>query len=120
MLNVPVEELSMGAVVAQNVLDLSGRMLVPAGTVLTAKHLRAFKIWGVEKVTIASAEDSAEPDRSVIPRDADPEQLEKARAIAAERFRHAPTDLPAMSLLHDLCVSRLLARILAPPPENAP
>ena len=120
MLKVAIEDLAAGAVVAQNVLDLSGRMLVPAGTALTAKHLRAFKIWGVEKVAIASAGDSAEPDRSVIPRDADPGQLERARAAATERFRHAPTDLPAMSLLYDLCVARNLSRGAAPPPEAAP
>ena len=120
MLKVAIEELAIGAVVAQNVLDLSGRLLVPAGTALTAKHLRAFKIWGIEKVAIASAEDSAEPDRSVIPRDANPEELEKARATATERFRFAPTNLPAMALLYDLCVARILRRTAAARPEAAP
>ncbi len=120
MLKVAIEDLAAGAVVAQNVLDLSGRMLVPAGTALTAKHLRAFKIWGVETVAIASAEDSSEPERCVIPRDADPEQLARARATATERFRHAPTDLPAMALLYDLCVARILSRTSATRPEAAP
>ena len=120
MLKVAIEELAIGAVVAQNVLDLSGRLLVPAGTALTAKHLRAFKIWGVERIAIASAEDSAEPDRSVIPRDANPEDLATARATATERFRFAPTDLPAMALLYDLCVARILARTAAARPEIAP
>ena len=120
MLKVAIVDLAVGAVVAQNVQDLSGRMLVPAGTALKAKHLREFKIWRIEKVAIVSPEDSAEPERSVIPRDADPEQLARARATATERFRHAPTDLPAMALLYDLCVARILSRDAATRPEAAP
>lgn len=120
MLKVATHTIEVGAVVAQNVLDLSGRLLVPAGTALTAKHLRAFKIWGVERIAITSAEDSAEPDRSVIPRDANPADLATARASATERFRFAPTDLPAMALLYDLCVARILARTAAARPEIAP
>ena len=50
----------------------------------------------------------------------DPEQLARARATATERFRHAPTDLPAMALLYDLCVARILSRDAATRPEAAP
>jgi hypothetical protein len=108
MNKIPVAEVSVGTVVAKPVYDVSGRMLVSAGTALTEKHLRAFKIWGIGKVCVDSG-DLAEPETGVIPRNADPEALARAKAVADERFRFASVAHPAMAMLYDLGVARILA-----------
>jgi len=45
-------DLKPGMVVARDVKDLHGRLLVPAGAKTSAKHLQIFKIWGVSEVFI--------------------------------------------------------------------
>ena len=110
-----IDELQPGAIAAKDVRDVSGRMLVPAGAALSEKHLRAFKIWGVEKVAVETASGSDDVDAPLSPRDADPEALARAQAEAAERFRCVPADHPVVAVLRDLCVSRLLARAASLP-----
>jgi len=41
------------------VFDRSGRLIIASGTVLTEKHLRAMKIWGVNRVDVADDADGA-------------------------------------------------------------
>ena len=47
-------DLQVGMTVAQDVKDRQGRLLIPAGTSLNEKHLRAVKLWGIAVVNIES------------------------------------------------------------------
>ena len=53
MRTVNVEDLSAGLTLARDVLAPNGRLLTPEGTVLTPKHIRIFKAWGVTEVDIS-------------------------------------------------------------------
>jgi hypothetical protein len=47
-----INEISPGMVLAANALDMSGRMLLGAGSEITPKHLKIFKTWGVTEVDV--------------------------------------------------------------------
>src|SRR6185369_10254927 len=50
---VAIENIETGMVLASDVLDRSGRMLLGAGAELTHKHLVIFRTWGVLEADIA-------------------------------------------------------------------
>ncbi len=53
---VAVNNLEAGMVTACNIKDRNGRMLLPAGTELTSKHMLIFRTWGVAEVAIVEPE----------------------------------------------------------------
>ena len=100
---IPVEEAEMGMVLAENVSDRRGRLLMPAGRVLEEKHLHALPMWGVTHIEIEwdEPESEAETSESVAP---------WAMAQAGEEigylFLHANTTHPVMQELNALRVRR--------------
>jgi hypothetical protein len=51
-----LENIKPGMVLASDAKDLNGRVLLKAGTELTEKHLRVFKIWGVSEAEIVGVD----------------------------------------------------------------
>lgn len=47
-----VGELTEGAVLADDVIDCSGRFLISKDTVIAASHIRVMKIWGIQEVVV--------------------------------------------------------------------
>ena len=60
---VNLEQAHAGMVLANDVKDRRGRLLMPAGRELTEKHMEAFRMWGVTSVEIEGgpAEEAAPP-----------------------------------------------------------
>ena len=81
---VSVDDLTAGMVIAEEMRDQQGRLLMPAGTELTERHLRAFQLWGIMTVRVLGR---AEWKRSA-PLELTPEQL-------AEGEAHRPGPVPA-------------------------
>ena len=48
-----------GMVVGKDVVDRHGRLLLQAGKVLSPKHLKIFKSWGIVELTVQVSESSA-------------------------------------------------------------
>ena len=61
---VALDQVHAGMVLADDVRDRRGRLLMPTGRELTEKHLEAFRMWGVGSVDIAGAP-TKEPPRRV-------------------------------------------------------
>jgi len=62
---IPTSKLESGMVLAGEVKDVNGRLLLAKGEEIQPSHIRVFKMWGVSEVNIVGEveiEDSAETD----------------------------------------------------------
>jgi hypothetical protein len=101
---VAVENIETGMVLASDVHDRSGRMLLGAGAELTQKHLVIFRTWGVLEADIVGQ--GADEATDQIPADVDPLELAAAEQALAPLFRHANLSHPAMLELMRLAALR--------------
>ena len=103
---VALDNLEIGMVLASDVLDRNGRMLLGAGAELNQKHLTIFRTWGVTDVDIAGIDYAdAEPP---LPAEIDPQALEQAELSLIPLFAHCGTDHPALKELLRLAAIRRL------------
>lgn len=91
---VAIENIEAGMVLASDVHDRSGRMLLGAGAELSQKHLVIFRTWGVLEADIAGQGNDEAADQ--IPADVDPLELAAVELALAPRFRHANRSHPAI------------------------
>jgi hypothetical protein len=90
-------------ILASDVLDRCGRLLVPKGIELKEKHLAALPAWGIQRIDIqGEAEGPAGPE---------PWALEAAERETAALFAHTNAKHPAMTALREACHRRLAERI---------
>jgi hypothetical protein len=54
MANIDIANLQPGMIVNSDVITNLGRLLLPAGTEITGKHLHIFRTWGITEVDIRS------------------------------------------------------------------
>lgn len=99
-----LDNLEIGMVLASDVKDRNGRMLLGAGAELTQKHLTIFRTWGVAEVDIAGI-DYAD-DETPLPAEVDPAAVEAAELSLIPLFKHAGTDHPALKELLRLAAIR--------------
>lgn len=59
-----VSELTEGAVLADNVIDCTGRFLISKDTVVAASHIRIMKIWGIKEVAVYQTAKAVESNNS--------------------------------------------------------
>jgi len=104
MAKVAVDNLEVGMVLAADVHDRAGRMLLGAGVELTPKHLVIFRTWGVEEATIVGGENGTEGP--ALPAEVTPELLAAAEAALAPHFQAANLEHPAMAELFRLASLR--------------
>jgi hypothetical protein len=101
---VSIENIETGMVLAGDVHDRSGRMLLGAGAELTQKHLVIFRTWGVLEADIAGH--GSDEDSDKIPADVDPLELAAAEQALAPLFRHSNREHPAIAELMRLAALR--------------
>jgi hypothetical protein len=61
---VPTDNIKSGQVLAEEVRDINGRLLLSKGHTIEAKHIRIFKIWGISEVNLAETgrhDDTSDP-----------------------------------------------------------
>jgi hypothetical protein len=105
MTRLRIDELNPGMVVAGDVCDRSGRLLLSAGSPLHERHLAVFRSWGVCTVEVASpGEPREDPPEPVT---LDPELRAEVEQSVARRFHHTDRKHPAIGTLFELCVQRL-------------
>ncbi len=49
---VPTDKIKPGQVLAEEVRDINGRLLLSKGHTIAANHIRIFKIWGISEVNL--------------------------------------------------------------------
>lgn len=102
---VAIDNIEAGMVLASDVHDRSGRVLLVAGAELTQKHLTIFRTWGVLEADIAgqgSSDEAVEP----VPADADPVELTAAEHELVPLFIHTNREHPAIIELMRLAALR--------------
>jgi len=100
----PIDNLEIGMVLASDVLDRTGRMLLGAGAELTQKHLTIFRTWGVVEADIAGID--YVNDEPPLPAEVDPAALEAAEEALQPLFAHAGVEHPALRELLRLAAIR--------------
>lgn len=99
-----LDELQPGMVLAEDAVHLNGRVLLRAGVVLTERHLRMFRMWGLIEAGIAGT--GPERLHTAKPEDADPEHVDELRASLNDRFRFADSAHPAIAELFRWCLEQ--------------
>jgi hypothetical protein len=89
-------------VLAADIVDGMGRLLLPSGTALTDKHLRYCQMWGVLDAEVVGDE----PPEPVAEVAIEPAVLAAAEAEIRPRFRHCELDHPAMDTVLRYCIQR--------------
>lgn len=100
----PIDNLEIGMVLANDVFDRTGRLLLGAGSELTPKHLTIFRTWGIVEADIAGIEHVAE--EPPLPAEVDPAALAAAEQELLPLFCHAGIDHPALRELLRLAAIR--------------
>jgi hypothetical protein len=95
-------------VLASDVRDRSGRMLLKAGAELTQKHLVIFRTWGVLEADIAG---QGGQTADQIPADVEPLQLAAAEDALEPLFRHTNRSHPAVIELMRLAALRKVQHV---------
>lgn len=109
-----LEQAQPGMVLAGDIRDKQGRLLLPAGRELTERALESLRYWGVGTVQVLGEAPPPEPDEAV-----PPEVLAQARRDTDERFRNAGWPHPLLDVLHSMAVTRR-AREMAARAGSAP
>jgi hypothetical protein len=106
---VPVDDLHAGMVLSEDVHDAQGRLLMPRGTALTDRHLRAFRLWGILGVRIRGDEAEDTGSRPAISATI----LAEAERQVRHRLRHNQLDQPLIAELLGAAILRLARRLQA-------
>lgn len=104
-MHVAIEAVEPGMELAADIKDAGGRLLLPAGTAVTEKHIRYFQMWGILQVEIVTDQAAVDAQPAI-----DPALLAQARTTVAPRFVHVDRDHPAMVVLFDYCAMALLRK----------
>jgi hypothetical protein len=102
MAQIDLETLGPGMILAADVVESTGQVLLRAGTEIEAKHLRVLRSWGIEQVEIAG-ERPPDPEETVLARTS-PEIVALAEAKVAHRFRLADPSHAAVIELRRLAL----------------
>ncbi|CAK0764982.1 conserved hypothetical protein [Gammaproteobacteria bacterium] len=105
---IKLEQVNAGMIIADNIKDRSGRVLLRSGTELTDKHIKILKTWGIRCIEISGADDAIETTPVII---IDPVLLAKAAKIADTLFQHVDREHSAMKELSALCVQHLAQQL---------
>jgi HD-like signal output (HDOD) protein len=96
----PTNKLKPGMVLAEEVRDINGRLLLAKGKSIQASHLRIFKIWGITDVPVygrVGIKDETQPD-------VDFEAVEKTKEKTLQIFSHVDLDHPVIAEIFRLSV----------------
>jgi len=95
-----INKLEPGMVLADEVRDLSGKLLLTKGKTVQLDHFRIFKIWGVTEVNILGNNGGKEEAKPNL----DPEQIEKIKESTMQVFSHTDLEHPAIKEIFGLSV----------------
>ena len=91
-------------VLADDLTDKMGRLLMTRGTVFTDKYLKICKMWGVVEAQVEGV--SGDDINAFELDDLDPKELAKATELVHKRFCQTDIDHPAIRELVRLCILR--------------
>lgn len=99
-----IKNLQAGMVLADDLTDRMGRLLMTRGTVFTEKYLKICKMWGIVEAQIEGISD--DDINAAALNDFDPFEIAKVSESVHERFCLTDMDHPANRELVRLCIMR--------------
>jgi HD-like signal output (HDOD) protein len=96
-----ISKLEPGMVLADEVRDLSGKLLLEKGKTIVPNNLRVLKIWGVTEVNICGNKG----DKKEIMPDFNSEQNKEVKEITQQVFHHNNCEHPAIKEIFRLSVA---------------
>lgn len=101
---VSIDLLETGMILAGDVFDRTGRLLLGSGTELTGKHLVIFRTWGVREANVSGMNDCEAPVQ--LPPDVTMDDLRAIEKELEPYFRHSGVDHPAIQELLRLAATK--------------
>ena len=95
-----INNLESGMMLADEVRDLSGRLLLGKGKTVQRDHFRIFKTWGITEVNICGNNGNKEDAKNNL----DIEQIEKIKDSTLKVFIHNDLNHPAIKEIYQLSV----------------
>lgn len=86
-----IDQLEPGMILATDVTDTNGRLLLSEGQEITHKHLNIFKMWGVPEVQVKQSEERDPENNHTL----DPEAMRQVAAILKPAFADNDLTHPA-------------------------
>lgn len=113
---IPVDHVQSGMILASEVTDRRGRLLIPSGRELGPKHVQALKMWGISRIEIEGDDPGGDTASEF-----SPEVLEAARLRVDDRLRNLPEDEPFRGILADILLPRVAEALrVGGVPDEAP
>ncbi len=115
MQRVPLALLRAGMILAEPLCRRDGALVLPAGAVLTERHLELFPVWSVEAAMVEDHEGppaAAAPSAAAPPAEPDAGDMETARELLAARFVHADLSFEPTAALFALALPRAAALLV--------
>ena len=94
------DKLEPGMVLAEEVRDVNGRLLLGEGNSIEPSHIRIFKIWGITEVNVRGEVGKKEE----VTADVEPELLEKIKERMRHVFSQVDRDHPAINEIFRLSI----------------
>ncbi len=102
--NINVGDVRIDMVLAKDVKNINGQLLMPKGMKITEKHLAVLQAWGITEVEIEGV--SQEEIANKAAAEIDPKILAQAEAHIADLFQHTDRNHPAIKELASQCTLR--------------
>ena len=100
MIAVPTDKVITGQVLAEEVRDRNGRLLLSKGHKIEANHIRVFKIWGISQVNLMATDHHDDtPDPSL-----DSAKIEQTKKSVKTLFCHVDLEHPAIKEIYRIAV----------------
>ncbi|MGZ6236884.1 MAG: hypothetical protein ACXWMJ_06145 [Syntrophales bacterium] len=99
-----LEDIQVGMVLAGDIRERSGRVLLAGGSEITENHLRVFKMWGITEADIKDVE--KEEIAASIVAQLDPSLFQDIQSRVRERFCLADMEHPFIKELFRLVTLR--------------
>jgi HD-like signal output (HDOD) protein len=93
---VPTDKIKSGQILAKEVRDANGRLLLPRGQTIASNHIRIFKIWGIAEVNLVGDDhhgDTSDPS-------VDPAIIENTKKSLKTLFCHVDLEHPAIKEIY--------------------
>ena len=101
MARLPLDQLTIGMVLAEPLKNANGSVMLPPGSAITEKHIRAMRMWGVLDIDIQG---EAAPATSTNSLPTNASDVAKAQAELQPVFTFANLDNPVMAEIFNQAV----------------
>ena len=101
-----IEYVKPGLVLASDVKDPQGLILLRAGNQIVEKNIRIFKMWGITEINVRDVGKNCVEDKSM--EQINPSLIKEAKKQSKILFRHTDLRNAATKELYRLCTKRIV------------